>query len=60
LWWKSFSRAQGSEQVAEKPSQQGLGWFGRIAFGPQNRNFASFYAESGLVYTGLIPARDED
>ena len=40
--------------------QQGLGWFGRIAFGPQDRNFVGFYAESGLVYTGLIPTRDED
>ena len=57
---KSGAAGKGSEQVAEKPSQQGLGWFGRIAFGPQNRNFVGFYAESGVVYTGLIPARDED
>ena len=45
---------------AEEPSNQGLGWFGRIAFGPQDRNFVGFYVESGLVYTGLIPTRDED
>ena len=57
---KSVAAGKRSEQVAEKPSQQGLGWFGRIAFGPQNRNFVGFYAESGLVYTGLIPTRDED
>ncbi len=57
---KSVAAGQGSGQFMEKPSQQGLGWFGRIAFGPQNRNFVGFYAESGLVYTGLIPTRDED
>ncbi len=45
---------------AEEASHQGLGWFGRIAFGPQDRNFVGFYVESGLVYTGAIPTRDED
>ncbi len=45
---------------AEEASDQGLGWFGRIAFGPQDRNFVGFYVESGLVYTGAIPTRDED
>ena len=48
------------KQVVEKPSQQGLGWFGRIAFEPQDRNFVGFYFDTGLVYTGLIPTRDED
>jgi porin len=47
------------EEEGEAPDQ-GLGWFGRIAFGPQDRNFVGFYVESGLVYTGLIPDRDED
>ena len=32
----------------------------QIAFGPQNRNFVGFYFDTGLVYTGLIPTRDED
>lgn len=49
-----------SKQVTAKPSQQGLGWFGRIAFEPQDRNFVGFYFDTGLVYTGLIPTRDED
>jgi hypothetical protein len=26
----------------------------------QNRNFVGFYFDTGLVYTGLIPTRDED
>jgi porin len=47
-------------EVVERPSKQGLGWFGRIAFEPQNRNFLGFYFDTGLVYTGLIPTRDED
>ncbi len=49
-----------SKEVVTKPSQQGLGFFGRIAFEPQDRNFLGFYFDSGLVYTGLIPTRDED
>ena len=57
---KSGAAGKGSKQIAEKPSKQGLGSFGRIAFEPQNRNFVGFYFDIGLVYTGLISARDED
>jgi porin len=57
---KSVAAVEGSKQIVEKPSKQGLGWFGRIAFEPQNRNFVGFYFETGLVYTGLISTRDED
>ena len=48
------------EPVALEPSNQGLGWFGRISFTPQDRNFVGFYFDTGLVYTGLIPGRDDD
>jgi Carbohydrate-selective porin len=41
-------------------SDQGLGWFGRISFDPQDRNFIGFYVDTGLVYTGPIPGRDND
>lgn len=41
-------------------SDQGLGWFGRISFDPQDRNFVGFYFDSGLVYTGLLPGREKD
>jgi porin len=54
------SVASSKTSIKEESSNQGLGWFGRIAFEPQNRNFVGFYFESGLVYTGLIPTRDED
>jgi porin len=48
------------EPVALEKSNQGLGWFGRISFTPQNRNTVGFYFDTGLVYTGLIPGRDDD
>jgi porin len=44
----------------EKKSDQGLGWFGRLAFEPQDRNFIGFYFDTGLTYKGIIPARDGD
>ncbi len=63
LTGKSVVPSKGGKEVvetAEEPSNQGLGWFGRIAFEPQDRNFVGFYFDTGLVYTGLIPTRDED
>jgi porin len=48
------------EPVKLEPSNQGLGVFGRISFTPQDRNFVGFYFDTGLVYTGLIPGRDDD
>lgn len=56
----SLSKDGKSKAVVEKPSQQGLGFFGRIAFEPEDRNFLGFYFDTGLTYTGLIPTRDED
>lgn len=46
--------------VVRAKSDQGLGWFGRIAFGPQDRNFIGFYFDTGLTYKGLIPMRNDD
>ena len=60
---KSVADSKSAKQVVQtevKPSDQGLGWFGRIAFEPQDRNFLNFYFDTGLVYTGLIPTRHED
>ena len=48
------------EKVTEKKSDQGLGWFGRIAFEPQDRNFIGFYFDTGLTYKGLVPSRNAD
>jgi len=46
--------------VSLEKSDQGLGFFGRIAFTKEDRNFLNFYFETGLTYKGLIPTRDED
>lgn len=56
---KSSAKSFKSPVTPEK-SGQGLGWFGRVSFDPQDRNFVGFYFDSGLVYTGLIPGRDND
>ncbi len=57
---KTITSFKGDKRVVTTPSNQGLGWFGRIAFEHENRNFVSFYFDTGLAYTGLIPTRDED
>src|SRR6516164_9344808 len=49
-----------SERATGKKSDQGLGWFGRIAFEPQDRNFIGLNLDTGLTYNGLIPTRDGD
>ncbi|MEO6053310.1 MAG: carbohydrate porin [Chthoniobacterales bacterium] len=52
--------ADHKEVSAAAKSDQGLGWFGRIAFDPQDRNFVGFYFDTGINYKGLIPTRDKD
>lgn len=46
----------------EKPklSNQGLSVFNLVTIAPENNNLFPFYFQTGLVYTGLIPHRDED
>ncbi|MFZ4780411.1 MAG: carbohydrate porin, partial [Terrimicrobiaceae bacterium] len=48
--------------AAEKPalSSQGLSVFNLVTLAPKYNNLYPFYFQSGLVYTGLIPHRDED
>lgn len=50
----------GGEAALPARSLQGLGWFGRMGFSPQERSLVDFYFDTGLVYTGLIPTRDAD
>ena len=38
----------------------GLGFFGRAAFAPPDRNVCQFYFDTGLTYRGLVPGRDGD
>ena len=46
----------------EKPklSNQGLSMFSLVSLAPKYNNLFPFYFHTGLVYTGLIPHRDED
>ena len=61
---KSVVDAKGTKSFkapgAIEKSDQGLGWFGRVAVTPANRNFINFYFDTGLSYKGLVPGRDDD
>jgi len=45
---------------APKLSNQGLNMFSLVSLAPKYNNLFPFYFQTGLVYTGLIPHRDED
>jgi porin len=57
---KAVADAKALAAPAGQSSTQGLDWFGRIGFSPQDRNFLGFYVDTGLSYQGLIPTRDND
>jgi len=44
----------------EKLSEEGLYFFSLFTTAPENTNRYPFYFQSGLVYEGLIPSRDDD
>ena len=46
----------------EKPklNDQGLSMFNLVSFAPKYNNLFPFYFQTGLVYKGLIPTRDDD
>ncbi len=63
LYGKGAGNFKSSKNIAPSPvekSDQGLGFFTRIALAPQDRNFVNFYFDTGLTYQGLIPTRDND
>lgn len=55
-----FKNAKQVAATAVEKSDQGLGFFTRVAVTPQDRNFVNFYFDTGLTYKGLIPTRDDD
>jgi porin len=57
---ESTPRVKNSKNEFGQKSDQELGWFGRIAFDPQDRNFIGLYFDTGLTYKGLICGRDND
>ncbi|CAN5489193.1 carbohydrate porin [soil metagenome] len=59
---KATSGKSFKEPVTEKPklSDQGLYSFTLLTFGPRYNTTLPFYFQTGLVYKGLIPTRDND
>lgn len=55
-----FKSVKAVAPVSMEKSDQGLGFFTRLAFTPQDRNYVNFYFDTGLTYKGLIPTRDAD
>lgn len=55
---KSFKAPVGMEKP--KLSDQGLSMFSMFTFAPKYNNLYPFYFQTGLVYKGLIPYRDND
>lgn len=55
---KSFKTPVSTEKP--KLSKQGLSIFNLITFAPEYNNQFPFYLQSGLVYQGLVPMRDDD
>ena len=45
---------------APAAGNKGLTLFGGASYANQNTNFMPFYVFGGLIYTGLIPRRDDD
>ena len=43
-----------------KLNEQGLYFFSLINFAPKYNNPLPFYFQTGLVYKGIIPGRDQD
>lgn len=46
--------------VTPELSKQGLSMFNLVSLAPKYNNLFPFYFQTGLVYRGLIPTRDED
>ncbi|SFK77435.1 carbohydrate porin [Methylocapsa palsarum] len=47
-------RAPGDEPL------KGVGVFGRVSFSPSDRNLIDFYADGGLIFSGVLPERRAD
>lgn len=52
--------SDGNKAAASKPGEQGLSLFSLVNFAPKFNNNIPFYFQTGLVYKGLIPRRDND
>ncbi len=50
----------GKNPIKPVRNEQGLRWFSFFNFAPPTNNAMPFYFQSGLIYKGLIPTRDQD
>ena len=73
MLWREPSASTVAKQTAEaksfrptgvetkpKLSEQGLRWFSWFHYSPSYNSLRPFYFYTGLIYRGLIPARDDD
>ncbi|MEI6073744.1 MAG: carbohydrate porin [Verrucomicrobiae bacterium] len=70
LWREPTAHVQAKDSAGGKtfaapvasapPGDQGLSMFNLLTFAPEYINQIDFYFQSGLVYKGLIPGRDND
>lgn len=57
---KSFENPKEIKASKPKLNEQGLYFFSLTNFAPKFNNLVPFYIQTGLVYKGLIPTRDND
>ncbi|HEX5507265.1 MAG TPA: carbohydrate porin [Pseudolabrys sp.] len=41
-------------------ANKGIGLFGRVSASPSDRNLIDFYADGGIVFSGMVPSRADD
>lgn len=57
---QTIYRAPGDNAKGVSASAKGITTFARAAFSPPDRNLIDFYADSGIAFNRLVPARPED
>ncbi len=51
------------QQIYRPPggdADKGVGIFGRVSVSPSDRNLIDFYADGGIVFSGMTPSRPDD
>ena len=57
---QTIYRAPGDNAKGVSASAKGITTFARAAFSPPDRNLIDFYADFGIAFNRLVPARPED
>jgi len=51
------------QQIYRPPggdADSGIAWFSRISASPSDRNLIDFYADGGIIFSGMVPGRPDD